>query len=116
MQDRPTPTELARQRRAQSIAGLRAMADFLEARPDIPGPYMVRVQHSVTDEYDPPTFQIVRKTDAEKIAEVRRIAALLGVQARIYDDGTGISFEYDIAGLATYVVHAALTPAGGDRS
>lgn len=93
--------------RTTVIAGLRAMADFLETRPEIPlGDYaFVNVQHSVLD-----------GTDDEKIAEVRRIAGLLGVQARIYEDGTGVGCSYAVAELTTFTVHAILTPAGGDLS
>jgi hypothetical protein len=88
--------------RTTVIAGLRAMADFLETRPEIPlGDYaFVNVQHSV-----------LHGTDDEKIAEVRRIASLLGVEARIYEDGSGIVCTYPVAELTTFTVHAILTPA-----
>lgn len=90
--------------RGAIVAGLRAMADFLETRPDVPlSDYAyVNVQHSV-----------LHGTDDEKIAEVRRIAELLGVEARIYDDGTAIVCRHPVAELTTFTVHALLTPADG---
>jgi hypothetical protein len=98
MPDQPTPSH-----RTTAIAGLRALADFLETRPEVPlGSYVsVNVQHSVLD-----------GTDAEKIAEVRRIAEVLGVDAQIWEDGTGIVAPYQVAGRTTFTVHAHLTPAG----
>lgn len=110
MSEQSTPAKS--DHRATIIAGLRAMADFLEARPEIPEPYLVREQHSITDEYDLQTHEVIHKTDEEKVAETRRIAALLGVEPTIYDDGTGIILEYRVAELATYIVHAQLTPTG----
>jgi hypothetical protein len=100
--------------RADIIAGLRAAADFLEAHPDIPEPYTVDLQHSVTIDYDPQTRQMTDPTDAEKIAEVRRIGDLLGVETTIHEDGSGVVSRYKIASQTTYLVHANLT--GGDRS
>jgi hypothetical protein len=87
MPDQPTPSH-----RTTAIAGLRALADFLETRPEVPlGSYV---------------------SDAEKIAEVRRIAEVLGVDAQIWEDGTGIVAPYQVAGRTTFTVHAHLTPAG----
>jgi hypothetical protein len=92
------------ERRAAIAAGLRAMADFLEARPEIPlSDYAhVDLQHSVLD-----------GTDDEKVAEVRRIAELLGVKARVHEDGSAVVCRYPVAELTTFTVHALLTPAGG---
>ncbi|WP_405394673.1 hypothetical protein [Microbispora hainanensis] len=53
--------------RAALIAGLRALADFLDANPAVPVPYSVNVLHFPH-----------RATDAEMCAEVDRIAELLG--------------------------------------
>ncbi|MGP3961905.1 hypothetical protein ACTWPT_38515 [Nonomuraea sp. 3N208] len=49
------------------IAGLRALAELLEARPDIPIPRSTVVHHFVRD-----------AQDAEMRAEIHRMAALLG--------------------------------------
>lgn len=53
--------------RCALIAGLRALADFLDANPAVPVPHSVNVLHF------PP-----RATDAEICADVDRIAELLG--------------------------------------
>lgn len=85
--------------RAVIIAGLRAMADFLEARTDVPlGAYdSFELQHS-----------ILHGSNDEKIAEVRRIGGLLGVETKIYDDRTGVVSRYQVADRTTFVVHALL--------
>ncbi|GAA3645214.1 hypothetical protein GCM10022224_004740 [Nonomuraea antimicrobica] len=49
------------------VAGLRALADFLEARPDIPTPRSTVVHHFVPD-----------AQDTEMRAEIDRLATLLG--------------------------------------
>jgi hypothetical protein len=49
------------------VAGLRALADLLEARPDIPTPRSTTVHHFVPD-----------AGDVEMRAEIDRLAALLG--------------------------------------
>ncbi|MGW0200527.1 hypothetical protein [Nonomuraea sp. NPDC003201] len=49
------------------VAGLRALADLLEARPEIPTPWSTTVHHFVPD-----------AQDAEMRAELNRLAALLG--------------------------------------
>lgn len=104
MSEQSTPHESDR---STVIAGLRAMADFIEARPEIPvGSYTsVGLQYSV-----------LTGTDEEKIAEVRRIAGLLGVEAEIYDDGIGVIIRYRVADRTTFTVHANLTPAAGEQS
>jgi hypothetical protein len=60
--------------RAEYVAGLRALADYLEAHPDLPVPYRVDAWDSVTG------------GDAER-AEVDRVAAILGEAPR-WSDGT----------------------------
>ncbi|GAA1618969.1 hypothetical protein GCM10009733_014140 [Nonomuraea maheshkhaliensis] len=57
------------------VAGLRALADLLEAHPDIPTPRSTIVHHFVPD-----------AQDAEMCAEIDRLAALLG--SRIDSENT----------------------------
>ncbi len=54
--------------RLDIIAGLRALADFLEANPDVPAP-----NGSI-----PVTYFPALETDAEMRAEIDRVAGLLG--------------------------------------
>ena len=54
--------------RAQTIAGLRTLADFLEANPAVP-----------VYEYGWEVTVHAEGTDAQEVAEVDRVAALLGV-------------------------------------
>lgn len=65
-------------RRARLIADLHGLADFLEKHPEIPvpkyGPVSVRVH---------PLYDTDATNEAEAIAEVERIAALLGVTPRV---------------------------------
>jgi hypothetical protein len=112
--EQPTPAKS--DHRTTIIAGLRAIADFLETRPEIPEPDRVDVQYSVIDRYDPQNYRIIETTDDEKIAEVRRIAGLLGVEAEFSQDGGGVATRYKVADQSIYTVHAKLTPAGGDQS
>lgn len=55
--------------RHQTIAGLRALADFLEANPAVP-----------VDEYGERYHVFTRESDASAVALVDRTAALLGVE------------------------------------
>lgn len=57
--------------RAACIAGLRELADFLENNPDVPVGGTFSFQYSAS----------VKRTHAEAVAEVDRVAALLGVGA-----------------------------------
>ncbi|HEX5543650.1 MAG TPA: hypothetical protein VFX60_19205 [Micromonospora sp.] len=104
--------EVTPQHRAEVIAGLRAMAQFLEDRPEIPCPQSVRMQHSYVDTYDKVTGKLTHSTDAEKIAFVQAAASQLGIEPRIYDDGTGAVLEYAVAARTTYTVHAKLLDDG----
>jgi hypothetical protein len=81
--------------RAELIANLRALADLLERRPDdMPfGPYSrARLQFSP------------RGTEAERVAEVHRLAARLGVD--VDADLRSVTATLDL-GHVEYVVHAS---------
>ncbi|MEU5939378.1 hypothetical protein ABZ807_09325 [Micromonospora sp. NPDC047548] len=54
------------------IAGLRALADFHEANPDVP--------FSVAADF---TYCVLADNDADGLAEVRRVAELLGAEVNI---------------------------------
>ncbi|WP_067186055.1 hypothetical protein [Microtetraspora niveoalba] len=59
--------------RSRLVAGLRALADFLEANTEIPIPYSVNVHHFPK-----------RDNDAEMCAEIDAIAARLGSEIDQY--------------------------------
>lgn len=63
-----TPTD----QRAEFVAGLRALATFIESHPDLPVPPDADVSPYLGE-----------LGDAEKRAEVDRIAAVLGVEATV---------------------------------
>ncbi|TYB56818.1 hypothetical protein FXF51_42695 [Nonomuraea sp. PA05] len=63
--------------RSRLIADLRGMADFLDMNPQLPVPRYGSVRVSVHPRYDTDAL-----TEAEALAEVERIAALLGVPIR----------------------------------
>jgi hypothetical protein len=94
------------EQRAEIIAGLRAMAQFLEDRPEVPCPQNVREQHSFLEPLDTSTWERVPVPDAEKIRFVQSVAAMLGVEAQITD--RSVSMEYAVAARTTYTVHANL--------
>ncbi|GIH78303.1 hypothetical protein [Planobispora longispora] len=60
-------------RRRELIAGLRALAAFLDSHPQVPVPRYGAIRVSVHTNYDTDAT-----TEPEAIAEVERIAALLG--------------------------------------
>ena len=57
--------------RAQVIAGLRALADLLEARPEVPCPQYVMEQHSVLESLDLTTFAVAPRTTYTVHAKLR---------------------------------------------
>jgi hypothetical protein len=71
----PTPEQ---RRRAEFIADLRRMADFLAANTDIP----LDTYPSLDVSYHP------RGTDEQELAEVERVAAMLGVEAAPESEGS----------------------------
>jgi hypothetical protein len=86
--------------RAERIAGLRALADLLESRPEIPVPDSLSGQYSVLAfRYN--RGDSIRLDFAQRMAEGARIAALLGLElnervARL-----------PLGGNVQYVVHVA---------
>lgn len=99
MTDQPNPPARSDEHRAVIVAGLRAMADFVEQHTDIPAPGYLVEQHSVLD-----------GTDAEKIAIVRHVAEALGVAACITK--TAAWCVYEVAERTTYRIQALLTGGG----
>jgi hypothetical protein len=89
--------------RAELIADLRAFADLLEARPDMPAPPNVHVQHSLYHRDFP--------TDEERVAEVERLAAILGVEVDRRDKAVAAVLPL---GRVEYTVHA-MTREGAAR-
>jgi hypothetical protein len=76
--------------RERTIASIRAFADWLEANQDVPAPQVRRLQYS-----------IIRNTDEERVAEARRVAALLGVEVKF--DDHGFTLECDTPAGIEYV-------------
>jgi hypothetical protein len=83
--------------RTQYCANLRALADFIELRTDLPVPQGVHVQYSVLD-----------GAYADRLAEVRRVADALGVQPHM--DGHAATY-YLVGSRYTnrveYCIHTA---------
>lgn len=89
--------------RAERIADLRALADFLDANPDAPLPkYGLDISLSLWD-----------GTDEENVAEIARIASVFGVEPKRDKDGTHHRAVLKIGHL-TYAA-SAVTEAGMDR-
>jgi hypothetical protein len=90
--------------RAAMVAAIRALADFVEQRTDLPVPTSVRAQHSLIT------------VDPQNIDRVREVADLLGVEANVYDI-TAMA-EHTIAPFPTsvvYAVHGFHAEQGGQR-
>lgn len=81
--------------RAAGIAGLRALAAFLETHPDVPMPQDLTVQYSILH-----WSMDGKLSEAGRIAEAGRVAAMLGVE--LDDHLTGVR---DFGGGAQYRVH-----------
>lgn len=77
--------------RSDVVRGLRALADFLEAHPDLPAPWHV----------DAPAGTI-RDDEAAERAEVDRIGGILGVPATANAEGTHYEAERDFGGGVNY--------------
>lgn len=89
------PTEAGTQQqteRERTIASIRAFADWLEANPDVPLQYLPPFQYSILD-----------GSDEERVAEARRVAELVGAEAKA--DGNRIGFRHLTESGIEYVVH-----------
>lgn len=76
----PTPVEV--DERAERIAGLRELADWLEARPSVPfGPYDADIQVHLDN-----VRHMKGKAEPEIFAELARIAEVMGVDADLRDE------------------------------
>jgi hypothetical protein len=87
-----TPAEPTRHE--QIAAGLRQLADFIQAHPDFPVPAYPTIQHCVGSK-----TADGQKNDEVGVATVRQIAAALGVPA-------------EVGGGGHHVVHAAFGVVG----
>ena len=93
-------TEVSTDTRAELIADLRALADTLERFPHLPAERWIsaKVQYSILEEFG---------DEEARVKEVRRIAAILGVEPDVWP--TGVSARLD-CGEAQYVVYTAVGP------
>lgn len=66
------------------IQGLRALADELAAQPDLPVPFIADI-----------TYCAIHDTDAEQIAEIDRIAKILGVTVTDDDGHYRVARRFD---------------------
>jgi len=91
-------TEREQRERAQLVADIRALADFIEARTDLPAPQSVHGQYSMWESHG--NFE-------DRCAEVRRVAEELDVD--IADGGRSIRYPMgdDRWPRVWYVVNAA---------
>jgi hypothetical protein len=82
----PVPQPIDGDGRADKIAAIRAMADWLEANPQVPTPYRASAYEHLSD-YD--------GSESENLAVVRRTAALFGVEADEHlNDRTRLVFPF----------------------
>lgn len=91
--------------RAAMVAGLRALAQLLEERPEVPCPRTIDAQHTVLPRFTA-TGEKVPLPDDAKIAAVREIATALGIWPLI--DDTRAGFRYPLGGNVYYVVGTLL--------
>lgn len=77
--------------RGDVTRGLRALADFLDAHPDLPAPWHVVASAGS-----------IRADEAAERAEVDRIAGILGVPATPNDRGTHYGTGRDFGGGVRY--------------
>ncbi|MFC4333894.1 hypothetical protein [Salininema proteolyticum] len=77
-------------RRAEATAGLRALADYIDANPTVPFDVHPRIQHCVRP-------SVLGGHDAA-VTEVHRIAAAIGTEVKIFDTHRG-DVHY-VAGVA----------------
>lgn len=91
-------TEREQRERAQLVAEIRALADFIETRTDLPAPQSCHAQYSMWDTHG---------NYEDRCAEVRRVAEALDLD--IEDHGRTIRFPMgkDHYPRVHYVVNAA---------
>lgn len=83
MTDQPTTTQPP-DHRASVVAGIRALADFIETRTDLPVPDGATAQYSELD-----------RSKVEQV--VRQVAAALGIEPHLHSTNNGISIDHTIA-------------------
>lgn len=92
-------------RRSLIIAGLRELADFLDANPDLPVPYSVNV-----------TAFVPRAADRAMRAEVDRVAYLLGTDIDSEQIEYGHYNTEATFGAVQYRLSGILAEARGDKA
>ncbi len=98
-------TPIPHTRRAQVIADLRRFADYLERHADMPVPRLGTVRMAVHPLYDTDA-----STEAEAIAEIERVADLLGVPVTVSHGHHTAQLEFGTVSyeltVVTQVAHA----------
>jgi hypothetical protein len=121
MADQPTPpTESAKdQHRAAVVAGIRALADFIENNPALPLPHSVNTQHSIFGGLDDTGRELIRQ-----VGEQLQLPDLTDVgfaDSYVRFDDESASARYEVAKnaipeggsfRAVYVVHGNVREAG----
>jgi hypothetical protein len=94
------PAPVADTERAEAVAAIRALADWIESHPEAPVPRSACAQHTIHD-----------GTDDEKRAAVEAVARVLGVERTEWENGTSARVVVARIGChdVTHTVHAALT-------
>ena len=72
-------------RRAEAVAGLRALADLIESRPDLPVPHALSAQDTVLRARDTDAGEWTDAPLAQRLAEGERVARLLGLELGGHD-------------------------------
>jgi len=90
--------------RVSAVAAIRALADFLEANPELPVPISVSAQHSIIGD---------NVTDEQLVAMVREAADHLAETPQIDDEDAAVTHvlnQWDP--YVSYTVHGFRRPAG----
>lgn len=89
--------------RAVMVAAIRALADFIEQRTDLPVPTSVRAQHSLLN------------IDPGHADTIRALGELVGTAGEITDDGAYLHHETSPwPASVTYAVHGRLREGGAE--
>lgn len=81
----PPAAEPEPDQRAEKIAGLRELADWFEANPDVPLPYWTTVEVSMAIN----NFDLADRSNASYRAELIRVAGVVGAEPRLDDSHPG---------------------------
>lgn len=92
------PDENSPEHRAAVVAGIRALADFVESRTDLPVPHSVAAQHSFPG-----------RLDQGGVSHARELAARLGVEPDISDTSIHARTEIASGGYLTNLPYFRVT-------